>query len=210
MRLLPLLFAALGLIVALSLAALLDDEAPPASSGARFVERTEAAGLAYVQHELRPLGDCLFDNISREAAEEREGRFCDPERMTGGAAAGDFDGDGMVDLVATRLDGYPILYQNRGDGSFRDVSREWGLAEWTIAANGAAWGDIDNDGDLDLYLTTVGDTRHYLFVNDGGVFSEAARERGVALITGCPRSGNARTRSRRARPPRPRGRSWPW
>ena len=190
----PILAALLGLTVAIALAMVLNDgeDAPPAPAitTARFTEATETAGLRYVQHQTREPGDCLFDNISQTQASAREGMLCDPERMSGGAAAGDFDGDGAIDLVATRLDGHPLLFRNRGDGSFRDVSRRSGLADWEIAANGAAWGDIDNDGDLDLYLTTVGDTRHYLFLNDGaGRFQEAARERGVDLDTGDRRIG---------------------
>lgn len=154
-----------------------------------FEEDTKAAGLMYVQHEKNSPGSCLFDNMSRETEEERSGTLCDAERMTGGAAAGDFDGDGATDLLVTRLDGHDLLFRNRGDGTFEEVSAEAGLERWNLATNGAVWGDVDNDGDLDLFVTTVGDTRHYLFINDGGVFSEEGLERGVAVDTGDRRIG---------------------
>ena len=155
----------------------------------QFTEDTEAAGLKHVQHRARTPGDCLFDNMTRETEEERSGTLCDAERMTGGAAAGDFDGDGSTDLLVTRLDGHDLLYRNLGDGTFEEVSAQAGLERWNLQSNGAAWGDIDNDGDLDLFITTVGDTRHYLFINDGGVFSEQGIERGVAVDTGDRRIG---------------------
>ena len=40
---------------------------------------------------------------------------------------------------------------------------------------------MDADGDLDLYVTTVGDSRHYLYINQGGRFTEEALIRGVSL-----------------------------
>ena len=154
-----------------------------------FMEDTADAGLMYVQHQARTPGDCLFDNIARETEEERSGTLCDAERMTGGAAAGDFDGDGATDLLVTRLDGHDLLFRNRGDGTFEEVSAQAGLERWDLQTNGAAWGDVDNDGDLDLFVTTVGDTRHYLFINDGGVFTEQGLERGTAVETGDRRIG---------------------
>jgi len=154
-----------------------------------FMEDTADAGLMYVQHQARTPGDCLFDNIARETEEERSGTLCDAERMTGGAAAGDFDGDGATDLLVTRLDGHDLLFRNRGDGTFEEVSAQAGLERWNLQTNGAAWGDVDNDGDLDLFVTTVGDTRHYLFINDGGVFTEQGLERGTAVETGDRRIG---------------------
>ncbi|MCY3733168.1 MAG: VCBS repeat-containing protein, partial [Chloroflexi bacterium] len=156
------------------------DDIPEQSAGevrvveptaALFMEDTEPAGLTYVQHEKNEPGTCLFDNMTRETEDERSGTLCDAERMTGGAAAGDFDGDGATDLLVTRLDGHDLLFRNRGDGTFEEVSAEAGLERWNLATNGAVWGDVDNDGDLDLFVTTVGDTRHYLFINDGGVFT---------------------------------------
>jgi len=42
--------------------------------------------------------------------------------MTGGAAARDYDGDGWVDLYVTRLDAPDLLFRNRGDGTFEDVT----------------------------------------------------------------------------------------
>jgi hypothetical protein len=111
-------------------------------------------------------------------------RSCDAEspNMTGGAAAGDFDGDGHVDLYVTRLDGPDHLYRNRGDGTFEDVTAAAGLSA-PIHSNGAGFSDIDNDGDQDLLVTAMGDTRHYLYVNDGaGQFTEDAVARGTDLL----------------------------
>ena len=182
----------------MSLTAACVDEVPEQSSApvrvvqptvTLFSEDTEAAGLIYVQHQKNAPGSCLFDNITRESEEERSGTLCDAERMTGGAAAGDFDGDGSTDLIVTRLDGHDLLYRNLGDGTFEEVSGTTGLERWNLPSNGAAWGDVDNDGDLDLFITTVGDTRHYLFINENGLFAEQGVERGVAVDSGDRRIG---------------------
>ena len=135
-----------------------------------FTNVTDSAGVFYLH--------CSSENY-----------FSWPLRsMLGGAAAGDFDGDGWIDLFVARLDNSDILFRNRGNdplGShlgFEDVSEAAGLTA-VRNSNGAAWGDIDNDGDLDLYLTTVGaDYRFFLYVNNGdGTFSEDAIARGADL-----------------------------
>lgn len=100
--------------------------------------------------------------------------------MTGGAAAGDFDGDGLVDLFFTRFGAPNVLYRNTGNG-FEDVSVAAGFTE-AVPTAGVAAGDIDNDGDLDLYATTTSHNRFYLYVNDGlGHFTEQAQLRGAAV-----------------------------
>ncbi len=107
--------------------------------------------------------------------------------MIGGAAVGDYDGDGWMDLFAARADDTDILFRNKGiDGGgnhlgFEDVSAGAGFTD-VLSSNGAGWGDIDNDGDLDLYVTTLNDTRYYLYINDAnGHFTEEAVERGAAI-----------------------------
>ena len=101
--------------------------------------------------------------------------------MSGGAAAGDFDEDGNVDLFVTRLDAPDILYRNTGDGMFEDVTVTSGI-DRGFGSNGAGWSDVDNDGDLDLYVTSLSDSRFYLYINDGtGVFTEEAQARGAAV-----------------------------
>ena len=67
-----------------------------------------------------------------------------------GCAVGDFDNDGLDDLLVTNL-GKDALYRNRGDGSFEEVTQGAGLDHegWSTSA---AFFDADGDGDLDLYI----------------------------------------------------------
>ncbi|HYO84644.1 MAG TPA: CRTAC1 family protein [Bryobacteraceae bacterium] len=68
-----------------------------------------------------------------------------------GAAAADFDNDGRVDLLVCSLTGV-TLYRNAGQGRFVDVTESSGInnrGRWSV---GAAWFDLDNDGDRDLFV----------------------------------------------------------
>jgi len=143
------------------------------------------------------------------------GRFTDVTLQAGldaagegmGAAWGDYDGDGDLDLVVSRY-GTNALYRNDG-GLFADVSVAAGLSGDEGFWTGVSWADFDRDGDLDLYVCgyvryrlTAADRgktsfqygsvlpytlnpssyppeRNLLLRNDGGVFTDVARQAGV-------------------------------
>ncbi len=67
-----------------------------------------------------------------------------------GANIGDFDNDGFADVLVTGY-GRLALWQNRGDGTFAEIATNAGLtdASWSSSS---AWGDLNNDGALDLYV----------------------------------------------------------
>jgi hypothetical protein len=118
-----------------------------------------------------------------------QSRYLLPEIMGGGAALFDMDGDGDLDLFLVQSGdmsappGTPAghrLYENRGDGSFADVSDTHGVSAVPGYGMGVATGDVDNDGDTDLYLTGFGSTA--LLQNDGrGHFREITTRAGVAV-----------------------------
>jgi enediyne biosynthesis protein E4 len=72
------------------------------------------------------------------------------ELYSHGATVADYTHDGFADLLVYGYQGVRLL-RNQGDGTFLDVTVDAGLthAPWTTAA---AWGDVDGDGELDLYL----------------------------------------------------------
>ena len=114
----------------------------------------------------RPLTDRLYRNdLEIHADGTRTLRFTDVTAGSGldvasygmGAATGDYDGDGRIDLYRIGLrDNH--LFRNNGDGTFADVTAQAGVndARWTAAASFA---DFDRDGRLDLYVANYVDPR---------------------------------------------------
>lgn len=118
------------------------------------------------------------------------GVLCQIERNVGGAAVDDYDGDGHVDMVISGQRA-PILLRNRGDGiGFEDMTDQAGIrAAWETTAstgrsNGLAFFDCDNDGDSDLFVSTLAARQNLLFINSNGrgSFIEEAALRGLATL----------------------------
>ncbi|MEE9443093.1 MAG: FG-GAP-like repeat-containing protein [candidate division Zixibacteria bacterium] len=87
-----------------------------------------------------------------------------------GISWGDCDNDGDLDLFVACYQGYNnALYLNNGDGTFLEITGE-NIVNDGAWSSGSCWGDFDNDGDLDLYVTnyrTGYASPNYLYLNDG-------------------------------------------
>jgi len=140
--------------------------------GIWFEDVTEAKGISFV-HE-----------------NGASGRKFTIETFCGGVGVFDYDGDGDLDIYF--VNGAPLpgfesesvpknrLYRNDGEASgwtFTDVTEEAGVEDVGYGF-GCAVGDIDNDGDLDLYVTNFG--ANVLYVNNGdGTFTDVTETAGV-------------------------------
>ena len=114
-----------------------------------------------------------------------------PETINGGAGWLDYDGDGHLDLYLVQGHGDSTrayapgdtgnrLFRNTGKGRFVDVTDLAGVGDRNYGS-ALAVGDIDNDGDTDLYVTNFG--RNVLYINNGnGTFSDGTAASG----TGTP------------------------
>ncbi len=96
---------------------------------------------------LRNDGGLRFTDVTEEAG-VREGG------LTLGVTWGDYDADGDLDLYVANDFGRNALLRNEGDGTFADVSEETGTLDFGFGMS-ASFGDVDNDGDLDIYVSNV-------------------------------------------------------
>ncbi len=108
-------------------------------------------------------GSTVFEDVTVEAG------LSHPAAPTQTAAWADYDGDGDLDLYvgneATAAHPHPSnLFRSEGDGTFVDVALESGVTNLRYT-KGTTWGDYDNDGDPDLYVSNFGPNR--LYRNDG-------------------------------------------
>ena len=128
----------------------------------------------------------LFSEVARPAGiAARQAAYGEPPN-TGftwhGAAAADWNGDGWVDLVVTGPE-RNWLYLNDGQGRFRDASEETGLLS-AASGVGVLGLDYDNDGDTDLFISTVGEQillENRLLADGKLSFRDVSQEMGVAV-----------------------------
>lgn len=104
-----------------------------------------AAKRAPTNELWRNDGGFRFTNVTREAGVGDAGYGL-------GVAIGDYDGDGWQDIFVNNF-GPCVLYRNRGDGTFSDVSARAGVVGRGRVGAGASFLDIDADGDLDLFVS---------------------------------------------------------
>lgn len=110
-----------------------------------------------------------------------------PETMGSGCAFLDYDNDGWQDVLFVQSKDWPgrpqthstlALYRNNHNGTFTDVTKAAGLAV-EMYGLGVTAGDYDNDGNIDIYVTALGD--NHLFRNlGGGRFQDVTAKAGVA------------------------------
>ena len=96
---------------------------------------------------LRNDGHLHFTDVTKQAGINETG-------LTLGVAWADYDGDGLADIYVANDFGRDALLRNNGDGTFSDVSKETGAFDPGYGMS-ATWGDIDNDGNLDIYVSDV-------------------------------------------------------
>jgi hypothetical protein len=120
---------------------------------------------------LRQNADGTFADVTREAGIEGVYR-------TQSAAWADYDGDGWLDLYVGHEEAPSQLFRNRGDGTFEDVSEEAGVGR-TAFTKAVAWGDYDNDGWPDLYVSNLAGPNFLYHNQRNGLFREVAKEMGV-------------------------------
>jgi hypothetical protein len=99
-----------------------------------------------------------------------------------GIVVADVDGDGLEDVYFVNQIGGNQLWKNAGGGKFRNITAEAGVALADRIGVTASFADVDNDGDQDLFVTTVRGG-NVLFENDGkGHFKDISKAAGVDYI----------------------------
>ena len=138
----------------------------------RYIVESMSGGVALIDYDRDGWPDIFFTNapdVGQALAGQKarsalfhnnhDGTFTDVTEKAGvaspcwamGAVVGDYNNDGWPDLLVSCFGGV-VLYRNNGDGTFTDVTKASGLGSDTGWATGAAFGDYNGDGFVDLFV----------------------------------------------------------
>jgi len=139
----------------------------------KYIVESMSGGVALIDYDRDGWLDIYFTNAqnvemalhgtkARSALyhNNHDGTFTDVTEKAGvgypcwamGASVGDYNNDGWPDLIVTCFGGV-VLYRNNADGTFTDVTERAGLGRDSLWATGAAFGDYDGDGRVDLFVS---------------------------------------------------------
>tara|TARA_B110000438_G_scaffold232332_1_gene227985 strand:- start:3016 stop:4719 length:1704 start_codon:yes stop_codon:yes gene_type:complete len=140
----------------------------------QFTDVSIKAGLGGFLHDNGSFGEMLF-----------------PEQMGSGGGFVDFNGDRWLDILLLGGGGWKNktlkdtkgiqLYKNNQDGTFSDVTSKLGLVIENIYTLGVVAADYDNDGDQDIFITTM--ENNILFRNDGELFTDVSKSSGLGNVS---------------------------
>src|SRR4249919_1465269 len=133
----------------------------------QFTDRVKESGITFVHRVVDDAG------IAYKPVHYDHGN---------GIAVADVDGDGLPDIYFTNQIGGNQLWKNLGCGRFADVTKDAGVALADRISVTASFADVDNDGDEDLFVTTVRGG-NVLFLNDGkGHFRDVSKQSGLDYV----------------------------
>jgi hypothetical protein len=145
----------------------------------------KSVGCAWTDYDLDTWPDLYVANRDQQNFLYHGTGFGEFEKITvgsivtdvansSGCAWGDYDNDGFPDLYVANSGTVSNLYHNNGDGTFSKVSDDPFISD-VSSCSGASWGDCDNDGDLDLFVSTgqLGMYPNWFYLNNGdGTFTK--------------------------------------
>ena len=101
-----------------------------------------------------------------------------------GVSCADTDNDGEQDILVTSLWGPNQFFKNRGNNRYDDATIESGLYADFGRTYSAIWGDVDMDGDVDLFVSNEDSTNHLYLNNGAGQFTDATSSTGLLIDRG--------------------------
>lgn len=123
----------------------------------------------------------VFNEVSEDAGISTYSY--DNRLMSGGVAFIDYNKDNYQDILIIGGEFGNALYKNNWDGTFTDVTNQSGLTVPGVVCMGVVIGDIDNDGDDDVFITTNENSPNLLFENNGDdTFSNISKSAGITQL----------------------------